>query len=183
MKINGKQFKRDPKKTKVVIDKPIIYKYNKLYPNDNDTETNTNTTKELIKCNSSSVQGYLRLNLFALELNRYYNKAKSKFSILIGPYIVLILNMTIQMEENKDCDGLQDKNEVSKAPFSWNSIQYYAKRTVCNIKTHIMCIVQKKDNDCEYSWIILLGLVAAFMTVIGIIIIILHEVSENLILM
>ncbi|SBS89561.1 hypothetical protein POVCU2_0055730 [Plasmodium ovale curtisi] len=163
MKDNGKQLKQYLAIYKTPIPQPLNYRRNILYANNNNI--NTETTKELRRYNYNSIPGNILQHIFPLSLKTCYSNAMSKFSVLIGLYQFLILQLKCAGETsssdggNGQSDGAAGSAGQSDVTLLGNPMQFFKKR--------ISCVFSGSDPKCIQMTFVLLSLVGTLLSVVG----------------
>ncbi|SBT73691.1 hypothetical protein, conserved [Plasmodium ovale] len=162
MKHNGKQLKQYLAICKNPIPQPLNYRRNTLYANNNNI--NRETTKELRRYSYNGIPGNILQHIFPLSLKTCYSNAMYNFSILIGVYQFLILQVTYAegtttVEGNGQLNGDAGSEEQRNATLLENPMQFFKER--------ISCVFSGTDSKCIQMTFVLLSLVGTLLSVVG----------------
>lgn len=187
MKINTQKLKKFPKKSKKYTDQPLNDKSNTLCVSYNGIDTGN--TNELAKCNHDDVQHNFWSKLFVLPVNTFFSNIMSKYSMLMGIYVSLILHLaaeTLGNPTSSDSGNNMPRDASPKtglsAIFSWENIKEISQKVQDLFIKHVLCLFKgTRDDACIRSFLLFIGMVGGVLLIIGFIFTCLYKVHINII--
>ncbi|SBS89574.1 hypothetical protein POVCU2_0055820 [Plasmodium ovale curtisi] len=173
MKINTQKLKKFPKKSKKYTDQPLNDKSNTLCVSYNGIDTGN--TNKLAKCNHDDVQHNFWSKLFVLPVNTCFSNIMSKYSMLTGIYIPLILYLSAETLGNPTSSDSGNETPRVASPktglsaiFSWENIKEIPQKVNDLFKTHVLCFFTgRRENTCIRSFLLFIAMVGGVLLIIG----------------
>ncbi|SBT83730.1 hypothetical protein POCGH01_00143900 [Plasmodium ovale] len=170
MKISRENFTRPLKKHKRFNAISHINRSNEICVIKDDIRSES--TKELQKYNYNDIQVNTQSSLRAVSLNTCCNNVTLKFSILLGLYNILILQLALvqsqsaESQSNTSGGGGNQGAQGASSPSTNNDVSFFDE-PVTWLLNHFSCVLTGSSNCMQLTFLIIF-LVGAVLSALGV---------------